>query len=45
MATIWANRRLIRDGVVRSNELNFRISESPSAPEEQSFREEEKRTG
>ena len=40
MATIWANRRPIRDGAARSNERNCRISKIPSAPAEQSFREE-----
>src|SRR5260370_10531044 len=34
MATIRARRRPIRDGAERSNELNFRISQSPSAPAE-----------
>src|ERR1700736_3366833 len=34
MATIQARRRPIRDGAERSNELNFRISQSPSAPAE-----------
>jgi hypothetical protein len=40
MATIWANRRPIQDGAARSNERNCRISKIPSAPAEQSFREE-----
>jgi hypothetical protein len=35
MATIWASRRRIRDGLVRSNERSFRISQIPSAPAEQ----------
>jgi hypothetical protein len=32
MATIWASRRPIRDGVSRSNERNRRISQAPCAP-------------
>jgi hypothetical protein len=39
MATIWANRRPIRDGPARRNEARCRISQIPSAPTEQSFRE------
>jgi hypothetical protein len=43
MATIWDRRRPIRDGAARSIERNCRIWKIPSAPAEQSFREEEKR--
>jgi hypothetical protein len=32
MATIWASRRPIRDGVSRSNERNRRMSQAPCAP-------------
>ena len=36
MATIWANRRPIRDGAARRNEVTCRISQFPSALAEQS---------
>jgi hypothetical protein len=35
MATIWARRRPIRDGLERSKERSFRIAEFPFAPAEQ----------
>jgi hypothetical protein len=42
MATIWANLRPIRDGAARRNEVTCRISQIPSAPTEQSFREQKR---
>src|SRR5260370_20970992 len=45
MATIWANRRPIRDGAARRNEVTCRISQIPSAPAEQSVPRREAQDG
>jgi hypothetical protein len=38
MATIWASRRPIRDGALRSNERTCAISHFPTAPLHQGWR-------